>query len=84
MPRDQRYLYWEQYPSKGISQAVRSGDWKLIRQNTEKEIELYNLKTDIKETNNVAAMYPEIVSRLSGYFNEAHTESDNWPVEFVE
>lgn len=84
MPRDQRYLYWEQYPSKGISQAVRWGDWKLIRQNKEKDIELYNLKTDIKETNNVAAMYPEIVSRLSGYFNEAHTESDNWPVEFVE
>lgn len=81
MISNQRYLYWEQYPSKGIAQAVRWGDWKLIRQNLNKKTELYNLKTDIKESVNVAAENPEIVSRLSGYFKEAHVESANWPVE---
>lgn len=81
LSKDQRYLYWEQYPSKGISQAVRWGDWKLIRQNLDKDVELYNLKTDLKETRNVATLHPEIVSRLSGYFKDAHTESENWPVE---
>lgn len=81
MSRNQRYLYWEQYPSKGISQAVRWADWKLIRQNIDKKVELYNLKTDIKESVNVAVEYPEIVSRLFEYFKEAHVESENWPVE---
>lgn len=81
MIKDQRYLYWEQYPSKGISQAVRWGDWKLIRPNLDQEIELYNLKTDIKETTNVASLHPDIVARLSNYLNESHVESDNWPIK---
>ena len=83
MPHDRRYLYWEQYPSKGISQAVRWDDWKLIRQNIDKPFELYDLKSDIGEQVNVAAHNPEIVARLSDFFSEAHVESDNWPVNDV-
>ncbi|HHF42559.1 MAG TPA: N-acetylgalactosamine-6-sulfatase, partial [Candidatus Aminicenantes bacterium] len=37
------YLYWELHGQ----QAVRWGDWKGIRRSPEKEIELYNLRTDI-------------------------------------
>jgi len=43
-------------------EAVRKGDWKLRRT---KIIELYNLATDISETNNLAAKRPEIVKRLT-------------------
>lgn len=57
-------------------QAVRQGDWKLrlpnlrrLRKWTEfdagtQEIELYNLKDDLGESNNVAADHPELVKRL--------------------
>lgn len=75
-----RYLYWEQFPSEGISQAVRWGDWKLIRRNIGEDFELYNLKDDIREKNNVAAQHPDIVDQLAKYMDEAHTESENWPV----
>ncbi|MDU1905897.1 MAG: arylsulfatase [Dysgonomonas sp.] len=75
-----RFLYWEQYPRTGISQAVRWENWKLIRQNTGKEFELYNLKTDESETNNIAKQHPDIVNRLATYMETAHTESENWPV----
>ncbi len=38
--------------------AIRKGYWKLVDE------ELYNLKTDMEEKNNVAAEYPEIVREL--------------------
>lgn len=41
-------------------QAVRSGDWKLHLDNGQ----LYNLKSDIGESENVAAEHPEIVQQL--------------------
>ena len=62
--------------------SIRENDWKLIFARgsggwsapTEKEakaqglpdIQLYNLKTDIGETNNVASNHPSIVKELSG------------------
>ncbi|NDW19128.1 arylsulfatase [Dysgonomonas sp. 216] len=77
---DERYLYWEQYPKEGVSQAVRWGDWKLIRQNVTKEFELYNLKSDVSEAKNVAHEYPDIVKVMAGYMIDAHVKSENWPV----
>ncbi|MBE8719942.1 sulfatase-like hydrolase/transferase [Sphingobacterium pedocola] len=74
----QRYLYWEQYPRQGIAQAVRWGDWKLIRQNTDAPYELYNLRADDAEQHNVADKHPYIVEQLSGYLKEAHVPSDLW------
>lgn len=77
----QRYLYWEQYPRTGIAQAVRWGDWKLICQAGEKEPELYNLKEDMDESDNLAEQHPEIVRQMSRYMQAAHTPSPYWPVE---
>lgn len=81
MNSESRFLYWEQFPREGISQAVRWGDWKLIRQNLDTEFELYNLKTDKKETKNLAKQHPDIVKKLSGYIKSAHLESEYWPVK---
>ena len=36
-------------------------------------IELYNLKTDISETNNIATQHPEVVEKLERLMEEAHT-----------
>ena len=43
-------------------QAVRRGDWKLRKQ--KKNVELFNLKTDLSETTNVATEHPKIVQEL--------------------
>ncbi len=39
--------------------AIRKGDWKLIQYFENNDIELYNLKDDVSEKNNLAATHPE-------------------------
>lgn len=71
------FLYWE-IPS-GLKQAVRMGDWKAVRPGWKKPLELYNLKTDIGEKNNVADKHPDVVARIEGYLETARTESPYYP-----
>lgn len=50
------YFYWE-FHEEGGRQAIRQGDWKLIKQKIKSgnpTYELYNLKNDSFEKNNVA------------------------------
>jgi len=71
------FLYWE-FPSYTGQQAVRMGDWKGLRKGIFEgnlEIELYNLKTDIQEQNNVAAEHPEIVDKIEGIMKREHVPS---------
>ena len=68
-------LYWE-FPESGGQQAVRMGKWKAIRKDIRKgnlEIELYDLSADIREENNVAASYPDIVARMAEIMKDEHT-----------
>lgn len=44
--------------------AVRLGDWKLIQYFENSDLELYNLKDDIGEKNNLAQKNPEMVKKL--------------------
>ena len=46
------FLYWE-FHERGFQQAVRMGDWKAVRLKSGAPLELYNLKTDIAEKDNV-------------------------------
>lgn len=50
------------YYSNTTLQAVRKGDWKL--RIVKDKVELYNLKTDISESKNVALSNPKIVKKL--------------------
>lgn len=51
--------------------GVRQGDWKLIwRVMLPAAVELYNIKTDPYEKDNVAAQHPEIVAKLQARANE--------------
>jgi hypothetical protein len=43
-------------------------------------LELYNLKADLGEKNNVAAQYPEIIGKLESYLKTARADSALWPV----
>ena len=70
------YLYWEFPAAKGWV-AVRMGDWKGLVQKVAKgnsEMELYNLKDDPRESVNVAAEHPEIVSGMWEIVRENHEE----------
>lgn len=71
-----KFLYWEFHEAKG-RQAIRVGDWKLIRQpiNGETRVELYNLREDIHEDRNLAAIYPAKVTELVTIMDHARTES---------
>jgi arylsulfatase A-like enzyme len=72
------YLYWE-FHERGYSQAVRMGDWKGVRPKTKAPVELYDLKTDIGEKNNLAADHRAEVERIEAIMKKAHVENSEWP-----
>jgi arylsulfatase A-like enzyme len=76
------YLYWE-FHEGGFIQAVRMGDWKLIRRPYGKDPapELYNLRDDLAETKNLASEQKDVVAKIEAYLQTARTESKDWPVK---
>ncbi|MDP7288370.1 MAG: arylsulfatase, partial [Phycisphaerae bacterium] len=56
-----RSLSWELFGNH----ATRQGDWKLVWGASEKQWELYDLKTDRSETNNIASKFPERVTAMA-------------------
>jgi hypothetical protein len=60
----------------GNQSAVRVGDWKLMYRGASGEFELYNLVTDVGESNNVAASNPEIVAQLQQVMTSYDVQMD--------
>lgn len=58
---------WKPYDLADIDylSAVRKGDWKLVYRMRTGELELYDMRTDIGEQNDVAAEHPETVRELA-------------------
>ena len=77
------YLYFE-FQELGGRQAVRKGDWKLVRMNAsqgeEAVLELYDLSDNPAETQNLAAENPDTVKELLALMQEAHVYDPNWPL----
>ncbi len=48
------YFYWELHEGQAPKQAIRFGDWKAVRNGVDGPLELYNLKTDGSEQQDVA------------------------------
>ncbi|MEY3491878.1 MAG: Arylsulfatase precursor, partial [Verrucomicrobiota bacterium] len=67
-------LYFEIYEPY-FQQAVRMGDWKGYRLGTKAPLELYNLKSDPAEKQNLAAAHPDIVKRIEAIMTAEHTPS---------
>ncbi len=75
--RQHEYFYWE-FHEGGFHQALRQGDWKLVRQGGRPL--LFNIRDDLGETRDLAAAHPEIVARLEPLFRTARTDSRDFPV----
>jgi arylsulfatase A-like enzyme len=81
------FLYRES-PGYGGQQSVRVGDWVGVRQglrptktnaNPPIRTELYNLARDLRQTNDVSALQPEVVTKLERRLREEHIPSKQFP-----
>ena len=77
------FLYWE-FHERGFQQAVRMGDWKAVRPQAGAPLELYNLKADLGEKENVAEKNSKVVAKIEDYLKTARTESEHWPIKPAE
>lgn len=77
------FLYWE-FHEKGSKQAVRMGDWKAVRLAPTTPLELYNLKIDLGEMQNIADQHPDVVAKIEKHLKTARTESEHWPMRTLE
>ncbi len=61
-------LYWE------ISDkvAVRMGDWKAVKPKRNADWELYDLKSDISETKNLAVQHSDVLSKMKQIADDSH------------
>ena len=77
---DRESLFWHypHYGNQGGSPgaAIRAGDYKLIEFFEDNHVELYNLKDDIGEQNNLAVDMPEKVKELRNILHQWQNEVD--------
>lgn len=76
--KNHAYLYWE-FHEEGGRQAIRQGDWKLVKQKIKSgnpTYELYDVKNDRFEKNDVAAKNPKTVGKLKKGIDKAHIPSE--------
>ncbi|NWK56363.1 arylsulfatase [Verrucomicrobiaceae bacterium N1E253] len=75
------YLYFEFYEG-GKQQSVRKGHWKAYRKGGwEAPIELYDLRKDIGEEDNLAAKHPEIVESMRKIMRKEHSPHPIWNLD---
>lgn len=67
-----RFLYWG--GTMGRAEAVRWGKWKAVREGPDKQLELFDLSTDIGEERDVAPENAAVVETIRRYMEGAVTE----------
>jgi arylsulfatase len=66
------------------------GDWKVVRQHLKDDeqptLELFNLKDDPTEENNIAAEHPDILEKAAAIFKKEHTkpETERFQIPLLE
>ena len=78
--KQHEYLYWE-FHERGFRQAIRMGDWKGVRLAKGAKIELYDLKKDLGEQDNIADKQPDVVQKIERLMKTARTESKEFPAQ---
>ncbi|HUG93984.1 MAG TPA: arylsulfatase [Planctomycetaceae bacterium] len=77
--RQREGMYWEYRRGRGLERAARSGRWKAIQPGPDAPLELYDLETDVSESQNVAASHPQIVERLAAFMDAQHAAQREFP-----
>ncbi|SVD48860.1 uncharacterized protein METZ01_LOCUS401714, partial [marine metagenome] len=70
-------IYWEHEGNR----AIRMGDWKLVAKGRNGKWELYNMKTDRVEMNDLSKVHPERTSKLKAMW-QSYAKRANvipWP-----
>lgn len=78
------YLYWE-FHGKSGKQAVLYNDWKLVKNkvnSSNPSIELYNLKSDPKESINLADKEVDMLKKLEEMMNSAHVKNKTFKFKY--
>ncbi len=86
----QRPFLYREFPGYGGQQAIREGNWKLIRtqlmptkkalaQGRQPNLELFDLAADPAEQHNLAETHPEVISRLLDRMRQEHRNSAIFP-----
>jgi arylsulfatase A len=83
---DRPFLYRE-FPAYEGQQSIRVGNWKAVRQKLMPrgkiepviKTELYNLKNDLAETQDVAAKHPKILAKLETLMRDHRSVSEEFP-----
>lgn len=75
----QDFQYWEFYEG-GFVQAVRFGNWKGVRKGINGKLELFDLKTDERETTDVSTKFPDVVKKIEAIMQREHIDSENWRI----
>jgi len=76
-----RYSPWGRHIQKSPALAMREGDWKLLINPDGSRKELYNLKDNPCEVDNLANEYPLIVEQMSKQLLDWHLSLPN--IEFM-
>ena len=81
------FLNWEfqlsgsfqELPDGGFRQSVRLGDFKAVRYGINSKTEVYNLKEDESETNDIANLHPKIVEKTEQIFLSERSDTFGFP-----
>lgn len=85
--RKHDYLYWElqldgwwqELPDGGFRQAILKDDWKAIRYGIDNNIELYNIKEDPDESDDMAKQNLELVEEMHDLFINSSSVTSGFP-----
>lgn len=73
-------FYWELHEGASL-QAVRFGNWKAVKNGPTASIELYDLKTDPAEKNDLASDNADAIKKAEAMMASAHVPHPDWPLQ---